>query len=26
VANRTFSLDEAHTLLPVLESLLRRGM
>ncbi|MBZ5630980.1 MAG: DUF2203 domain-containing protein, partial [Acidobacteriia bacterium] len=26
MANRTFSLDEAHTLLPVLESLLRRGM
>ena len=26
VTNRTFSLDEAHTLLPVLESLLRRGM
>jgi hypothetical protein len=26
VANRTFSLEEAHTLLPVLESLLRRGM
>lgn len=26
VANRTFSLDEAQTLLPVMESLLRRGM
>ncbi len=26
VANRTFSLDDAHALLPVLESLLRRGM
>ncbi len=26
VANRTFSLDEAHALLPVLASLLRRGM
>jgi len=26
VAKRTFSLDEAHALLPVLESLLRRGM
>jgi hypothetical protein len=26
VAKRTFSLGEAHTLLPVLESLLRRGM
>ncbi len=26
VANRTFSLDEAHTLLPILESLLRRGI
>lgn len=24
--NHTFTLDEAHTLLPVLESLLRRGM
>ncbi len=26
VSKRTFSLDEAHALLPVLESLLRRGM
>jgi hypothetical protein len=26
VTKRTFSLDEAHALLPVLESLLRRGM
>jgi hypothetical protein len=26
VPNRTFTLDEAHTMLPVLESLLRRGM
>jgi hypothetical protein len=26
VPERTFSLDEAHMLLPVLESLLRRGM
>jgi hypothetical protein len=26
VSNRTFSLKEAHSLLPVLESLLRRGM
>jgi hypothetical protein len=26
VANRIFSLEEAHTLLPVLEGLLRRGM
>lgn len=26
VPNRTFTLDEAHALLPVLESLLRRGM
>jgi hypothetical protein len=26
VTKRTFSLDEAHSLLPVLESLLRRGM
>ncbi|MGZ4838165.1 MAG: DUF2203 domain-containing protein, partial [Terriglobales bacterium] len=26
VSKRTFSLDEAHALLPVLQSLLRRGM
>ena len=26
VTDRTFSLDEAHALLPVLEALLRRGM